>query len=77
MRHNLLFLFFLLLLLLLIILNHVKVGAVEGRVHVAGMVVDVVKVVPEGVEPNDGGDRWCNRWDVAQHGRKLSESQEM
>ena len=65
MRHNLLFL------LLLIIIGYVKVGAVEGRVHVAGMVVDVVKVVPEGVEPNDGGDRWCNGWDVAQHGRKL------
>ena len=65
-RHHVLLCFLLIpLILLFILIDHLKVGAVEGGVHVShGIVVDV-EVVPDGIEPHDGGSRG---WNVAKDG---------
>ena len=66
-----------LLFLSFLIIDHFKVGAVEGQVDVPGLVVDVVvQVVLEMVEPHDGGDR-RHGWNVAQNGRKLPKRQDI
>ena len=59
-----------------LIIDHFKVGAVEGQVDVPGLVVDVVQVVLEMVEPHDGRDRG-HGWNVAQNGRKLPKRQDI